>query len=101
MFWHVVKFRFAADVTDEQREQCENGVRGMPAEIPLIKFLRLEHSVDEPDVTGLVMGFDDQDGFRAYQEHPLHIPVAHAIDDACSDVVRVDFVTDDDPVRFA
>ena len=100
MYWHIVKFRFDLSLDEAERRACEDGVRGLPDDIPAVRFLRMERSPDEPDVTGMVMGFDDAEAFRAYHAHPAHIPVAERIDSAASAVERVDFVTDDDPGAF-
>lgn len=101
MFWHIVKFRFLAHVDDQRRRHCEDAVRALPTQIAAIKFVRSARSVDEPDVTGLVMGFHDQGGYEPYQVHPAHVPVAAQIDSVCHEVVRVDFITDDNAETFA
>ena len=95
-----MKFRFSAAAPDDERRQCEDDVRGLAADIDTIRFVRIARSVDEPDVSGLLMGFDDANGFASYQVHPAHLPVAARIDGLCSEVVRFDIVTEDDPAAF-
>lgn len=100
MLWHIVKFHFRPDVTDGDRRAAEDGIAAMPDEIEVIRFLRLARSIDEPDVTGVLVGFDDADAMAAYAADPVHVPAAQRIDALCAQVIRMDLVTPDDPATF-
>jgi hypothetical protein len=95
VLWHIVKARFAEGVAEADREAWEQSVIALVDRIPEIRLLRLARSVDEADVTGLITGFDDEHGLAVYRDHPDHRPVVARMRGLCSEVVRLDIVTDD------
>lgn len=97
MLWHIVKFIYRPDVSDEERTAAEDAIRGLPGLVEEIAFQRLARSVDEPGVSAVVVGFADEAAKKAYDDHPAHVPAAQRIDGLCAEVVRVDIVTDDAP----
>lgn len=97
MLWHIVKFIYRPDVSDDERTAAEDAIRGLPGLVEEIAFQRLARSVDEPGVSAVVVGFADAAAMEAYNAHPAHVPAAQRIDGLCAEVVRVDIVTDDEP----
>lgn len=97
MLWHIVKFIYRPDVSDEERTAAEDAIRGLPGLIEEIDFQRLGRSVDEDNVSAVVVGFADAEAMKTYDAHPAHVPAAERIDGLCAEVVRVDIVTDDEP----
>lgn len=95
MLWHVVKFRLRTGVSAEQREQFERMLRDLAGRIESLRFVRVGASVDEPDVIGLLTGFDDVEGLEAYKVHPAHLPVLDTVRELAAEVVRLDVVTAD------
>lgn len=91
---------FRPDVGEDDRRGAEEAIAAMPDEIEVIRFLRLARSIDEPDVTGVMVGFDNADAMAAYAAHPVHVPAAQRIDALCADVVRLDIETSDDPATL-
>ena len=97
MLWHIVKFIYPSDVNDDERRAAEDAIRGLPEQIDEIAFQRLARSVDEPNVSAVVVGFADMAAMEAYNAHPAHVPAAQQIDGLCERVVRVDVETSDAP----
>lgn len=95
MLWHVVKFRLKPDVDDARRAEFEQSLRGLAGVVESLRFVRVAPSVDEPDVVGLLTGFDDVEGLEAYKTHPAHLPVIALAREVSADVVRLDMPTPD------
>lgn len=95
MLWHVVKFRFAADADAAAREQLATALAGLTDQIAELRFLRVGPSIDEPDVLGLLTGFDDEAGLAVYRDDPAHLPVLAQAKALCAEIVRLDIVSDD------
>lgn len=97
MLWHVVKFRFAGDVDQEDRLAFEAMLRRLADDIDVISLLRVARSIDEPDVTGLITGVADEPALAVYRDHPHHQPVLARGRKLCSEIVRLDIITSDPP----
>jgi hypothetical protein len=94
LLWHIVRFRFSPDASEEARGQLREALDALPEEIPELRFARAAPSIDEPDVLGLLSGFDDAAGLAAYQVHPAHLPVVERVRELCDEVVRLDVLAD-------
>jgi len=81
VLWHIVRFRFPADVDPAARADLEARLAGL----------------DDPQVTGLLTGFADEAALAVYRDHPEHVPVVARARELCEDIVRLDVVTDDPP----
>ncbi|MEQ1785984.1 MAG: Dabb family protein [Acidimicrobiales bacterium] len=72
---HIVVFRWKAGTTEAQVAAIEAELATIPALVPSIRTYHygadLELGAGRWDF-GLVAGFDDADGWRAYDEHPDH-----------------------------
>jgi hypothetical protein len=72
---HVALFRWKPGVTAAQVAQVGAALSRLPAVVPAIR--RYEHGPDAGFGTprwdyAVVAEFDDEDGWRAYAEHPEH-----------------------------
>ena len=95
MLWHIVKFRFAEETTDEERTSLEHALAGLADRIEQVRLLRVARSVDEADVSGLLSGFDDEAALATYRDHPEHLPVVARARELCEEITRLDIETDD------
>lgn len=95
MYWHVVRFRFPEDVDDRDRSMLEARIAELAGAIEEIRFLRVARAADEPEVTGLLSGFDDEAGYVVYRDHPLHAVVLEDVRAFVSEVTRLHVETAD------
>lgn len=95
MLWHVVKFRLRPEVDEAQRTEFEDLLNGLAGAIESLRFVRVAASIDEPDVVGLLTGFDDAAGLEAYKIHPAHVPVIRMAQALSAEIVRLDVETAD------
>ncbi len=78
---HVSVLTFADDATDEQIDAVATALRELPATIPELRDYRVgrDLGIDPGNGSFVVIGdFDDEDGYRAYRDHPDHVAVARA-----------------------
>lgn len=101
MLWHIVRFRFAPDTDDAARAELAASLAALPDHIEELCFARAAPDLDEPDVLGLLTGFDDMAALDAYRNHPAHLPVVALARELCQEIVRLDLVTDDPPDALA
>ncbi|CAN5198009.1 hypothetical protein BH20ACT9_BH20ACT9_20860 [soil metagenome] len=95
MVWHIVRFRFHADMPDTVRAAFERDLRRLVDGIEQLALLRVAPSLDEPDVLGLLTGFATLEDLETYRAHPRHRPVLERAGELCTEITRLDFVTDD------
>jgi hypothetical protein len=93
MLVHLVCFKYRADVTEAEREEHRNHLRGL-ADLDQVVDLQVGadvvHSARSYD-TGLVVSFRDRQALDAYQIEPRHVVVAQFGVARCEHVVAVDF----------
>lgn len=94
MLWHIVRFRFPADVDDGERQALERDLEGLAEVVDEVAWLAVGRDVDEPQVTGLLTLFDDHDALATYRDHPAHRPVVARARAMCEDIARLDMVAD-------
>lgn len=99
MLWHIVRFRFPDDTDSAEREQFEADLAGLDA-ISAVRLVRVARDVDDPQVTGLITGFDDVDALAVYRDHPDHVPVVERARQLCESITRLDLPTGDDPAAL-
>jgi hypothetical protein len=99
VIWHVVRFELG-QLTDEVRDEVERQLADL-ADLDVVDFLRVGRDLEDPAVTGLVVGLADADALAAYREHPDHLPVVQRIAELDVPRVRLDIESDDDPGLFA
>lgn len=97
MLWHVVKFRIKPEVGADERDAFTALLGGLAGVVPSLRFARVAPSLDEPDVIGLLTGFDDVAGLEAYKVHEAHLPVIAMAQALSAEITRLDMVTDDPP----
>lgn len=97
MLWHVVKFRYKPEIDAQRRAAFEDTLRGLAGAIESLRFVRVGPSIDEPDVVGLLTGFDDAGGLEAYKIHPAHLPVIAEAKAVSGEITRLDIETADPP----
>jgi hypothetical protein len=97
MLWHIVTFRFSPEAGVAQRDALVSALTGLIDDIDELRFVRVAPSLDEPDVVGLLSGFDDAADLAVYRDHPAHLPVVARARELCAEITRLDLVTDDPP----
>ena len=93
MIRHVVLFRIKDEYRDEIPELIRN-FRGMKGKIEGMLDLEAGADIlgsDRSDDIGLVTVFDSMESFRAYQTHPVHMPVRKRMHEVRSASVSCDF----------
>lgn len=99
MLWHIVRFRFPDDVDAGERARFEAELAGLDI-IDEVRLVRVARDLDDPQVTGLITGFDDADALAVYRDHPEHVPVLQRARQLCESLTRLDVATDDDPAAL-
>lgn len=95
MLWHVVTFRFRSDAREQERDELADALAELIESIDELRFVRVAPAIDEPDVLGLLTGFDDEAALAVYRDHPAHQPVVSLARELCADVRRLDILTAD------
>ncbi|WP_195210327.1 Dabb family protein [Actinomarinicola tropica] len=78
MIRHCVLLRIAEGTDPEVVERIVEALRTLPARIPSIRTYEVGVDLGWRDGNaeiGIVAGFDDQEGWRAYVDHPDHVAV--------------------------
>lgn len=76
MFRHIVLFTWTPDATPDQIDAVFEGLQGLPDAIPEIRsytFGRDAGLADGNYDAAVVGDFDDEDGYRTYATHPVHL----------------------------
>jgi hypothetical protein len=95
VIWHVVRFELGT-LDEAVRTEVEDQLAAL-ADLDVVAFLRVGRDVEDPDVTGLIVGLADEEALAAYRDHPDHLPVVRRIGELGVPRVRLDIVSDDDP----
>ena len=93
MIRHVVLFKIKDEFKDEIPELIRN-FQGMKGRIEGMLDLEAGADIlgsDRSYDLGLVTVFDSMDSFRAYQTHPVHMPVRKRMHEVRSASVSCDF----------
>ena len=78
MLRHVALFRWKPETTAADVVRVEEGLRGLPSQIPSIVSYRFGRDLGIQDGNAdfaVVADFADQAGLRTYWEHPAHVAV--------------------------
>ena len=82
MLRHVTSFRWIDESTPEQRAAAIARIRKLPSVVPEIRSLELGEDLglrpDSPHVL-MILDFDDQEGFQAYEDSPDHRAISATI----------------------
>jgi hypothetical protein len=100
MFWQIVSFTFPDD-READRRNFEDDLRRLPSRIPELAAVRVARASDRVAVTGYVCAFSDEAAYRAYVEHPAHVPIGVTADALCIEVHRLLMSTPDDVTIIA
>lgn len=95
MLWHIVRFTYAHTTTEAERVEHEAQLTGLLDGVEVVRFVRVGRDVNDPGVTGVIVGLDDEAALAVYKDHPNHVPVAKRGVELSEDVERIDFLTDD------
>ncbi|MEX0835403.1 MAG: Dabb family protein [Nitriliruptor sp.] len=95
MIWHVVRFDLGG-LEEPVRADLEQMLSGL-ADLDVVAFLRTGRDVQDPAITGLLVGLADEAALAAYRDHPGHQPVVQRIRELDVPRVAVDIRSDDDP----
>lgn len=93
MIWHVVRFHFG-HLSPATRVELEEQLADL-AHLDVVGFVRVARDLSDPDVTGLIVGLEDEDALAAYHAHPGHHPVVRRIRELDVSVTRLDLRTAD------
>jgi hypothetical protein len=99
VIWHVVRFELG-QLSEEDRTELEDQLAAL-ADLDVVTFLRVGRDLEDPAVTGLVVGLADVEALAAYRDHPDHQPVVRRVAELGVPRVRLDIESDDDPGAFA
>jgi hypothetical protein len=99
VIWHVVRLDLG-DLDEPTRLEIEAALAGL-AHLDVVSFLRSGRDVEDPSVTGLVVGLADEAALAAYRDHPDHLPVVRRIRELGVPVSRLDIASDDDATVLA
>lgn len=97
VLWHIVKFHFGPGLADDDRVAFEDALWSLADTIDTLRLVRVARAVGEPEATGLFTAFDDESGLAAFRDHPSHTPVIERAKALCTEIVRLDMHTPDDP----
>jgi hypothetical protein len=99
VIWHVVRFELG-DLDEQTRREVETALADL-VHLDVVSFLRTGRDVDDPAVTGLMVGLADEAALAAYRDHPDHLPFIDRIRELGVPVTRLDIASDDDPSILA
>ena len=75
MIRHTVVFRFAEGTPAERVQAIREALMGLPGRVPEVRSFSCGGDLGLREGNAdfaIVAEFDDEDGWRAYQEHPEH-----------------------------
>jgi hypothetical protein len=99
VIWHVVRFELG-NLDEPTRVEVEAALADL-VHLDVVSFLRTGRDVDDPSVTGLIVGLADEAALAAYRDHPDHLPVVRRIRELGVPTTRLDIASDDDPAVLA
>ena len=99
MLWHVVRFELG-HLDEDTRADLERQLAAL-VDLDVVRFLRLGRDVEDPAVTGLLVGLDDAAALAVYRDHPDHQPVVARVRELGVTATRLDVLTDDEPGALA
>lgn len=97
MVRHYGVFKFKAETTEAQIDECFNAMKGMVGKIPGLQ--NMEHGpyqssegMNEGFTHGFLMTFDSPESRDAYLPHPVHEAVKDIVVPCLENVIVFDFV---------
>ena len=75
MFRHVVLFKWTEGVGPDRVEAVTTALEALPAAIPALRGYEVGPATSGTHDFAVVADFDDEDGWRSYDEHPDHVRV--------------------------
>ncbi|MTV23965.1 hypothetical protein FTX61_00805 [Nitriliruptoraceae bacterium ZYF776] len=99
VLWHVVRFELG-HLDEDTRADLERQLAAL-VDLDVVRFLRLGRDVEDPAVTGLLVGLDDAAALAVYRDHPDHQPVVARVRELGVTATRLDVLTDDEPGALA
>ncbi|QDT65235.1 Dabb family protein [Calycomorphotria hydatis] len=93
---HFGAFKFHAEVTSNEIEECFSAMRGMVGRIPgLIKFIHgpyeSSEGLNDGFTHGFIMTFDSPQSRDSYLPHPIHEEVKVIVVPKIEKVIAFDF----------
>lgn len=73
MFRHVVLFKWVDDVDADRVAAVTEALRALPATVPTLRAYDVGPAVNGTFDYAVVADFDDEAGWRTYDEHPDHV----------------------------
>jgi hypothetical protein len=97
MVRHYGVFKFNADVTDAQIDECFAAMKGMVGKIPGLQDMehgpyQSDEGLNEGFTHGFIMTFDSPESRDAYLAHPIHEGVKAIVVPCLEKVIVFDFV---------
>lgn len=75
MFRHVVLFKLVDGLPADRVDAMAAALRELPATVPTLRAYHVGPAVSGTHDFAVVADFDDEAGWRAYDEHPDHVRV--------------------------
>ena len=75
MFHHIVLLELQPDTPEDAIDELVDALRGLPDAIEEIRSYRVGRDAglaDDNATVAVVAGFDDEDGYAVYRDHPVH-----------------------------
>lgn len=75
MFHHIALLELRADTSEDDIDELVAELRRLPDAIDEIRSFRVGRDAglaDDNATVAVVAGFDDEDGFAVYRDHPTH-----------------------------
>jgi len=96
MITHVVLAKLK-DQSPQNIEATQALLRSLNGRIPSLRHLEIGKDIVRSERAydiALIAKFDDLDGLRAYQTHPVHVPVSNRLRELAISIVVVDYKSD-------
>lgn len=96
---HVVLFRFAKELTDAEEGEMAEQIRAWPETIPGFTGLRFGKDTsgrNEGYAYLLLTDFESQEALDAYYSQPAHVSFSEWVFSRDCEVIRVDYLLDEE-----
>ncbi len=94
MVRHIVFFNFNDDVTESNKTELIEGLKGLKEKIDLIRELEVGIDIaNTPKSYHIALNtlFDSFEDVQTYISHPIHQEVVELVKKYCSSTVKVDY----------
>lgn len=97
MIYHGIRFTVKAGVSDEQRENTLEGLRGQGRAVPSVTSFVVGPDFGGEYEYGAVFTIEDLDGYEEYMNHPVHLEMDRVGLPLVDKFMSFDITDDPDP----